>query len=305
MALVVVANADVDDPMAKRLADMLRSAGHEPWLRHEDIPTGASIPATIAEAIERCDFVVVCLSHAAVSSGWVTNAVDIGIMRQLNGDLTRVLPVRFGSVEPPAAIQHLKYEDLFPDEEGFRRGMDRLLQSISEHTGQPAAPRRGSARACLGTEAIAPHPDLRGTWEGTFVSNWVDPTTNRELGPREIFMIVRYTETGWHMRMLSAESQSTSFVATVVQGADGQWTIHGTYRNEPMIAVRARSPIHNGAIQLRLSGTPPITMSGHYWTDRDTKGEMSLRVVSEEAAEDYATARALARSGGPGRERSP
>ncbi|HMY19882.1 MAG TPA: hypothetical protein PKA58_26330, partial [Polyangium sp.] len=92
------------------------------------------------------------------------------------------------------------------------------------------------------------------------------------------------------------ESRSTSLVCQVLQGSDGRWSIHGTYTNEPKALVRDRSPIHTGGIKLELGGTPLTTLSGHYWTDRNTRGEMNLRFISREIANDFAAARSLAES---------
>lgn len=147
VARIFVSHAGVDEPAARRIADALREAGHEPWLAEDEIPTGARIPTAIAQALEDCAFAVVCLSRAAVASGWVKHELDLAVMRQFGRDETRVLPIRLEDVDPPAVVAHIKYDDLFPGKQGFQDGVARLVRSIALHEGQPAPPQRAPARA--------------------------------------------------------------------------------------------------------------------------------------------------------------
>ena len=42
------------------------------------------------------------------------------------------------------------------------------------------------------------------------------------------------------------------------------------------LQVRGRSPIHYGAVWLRIIDEPTKKIIGHYWTDRESTGEMEL-----------------------------
>jgi hypothetical protein len=145
-----------------------------------------------------------------------------------------------------------------------------------------------------GLHLLTRHPDLRGTWAGTITSSWVDPETATVKAPIVCFLIVKQTYTGLHLRLMTSESTSVSLATTLVEEADGAWSVNGIYRNEPRLSVREHSPIHQGGLVLRLGGPPPDTMSGHYWTDRATRGEMQLVRVSRESADDYSTAQTRA-----------
>lgn len=140
---------------------------------------------------------------------------------------------------------------------------------------------------------LTEHPDLRGTWTGTFQSNYVDPDTNEQIGPREVFMVIHQTYSGLHLRQLTSESSSVTLAATLVDEPDGRHTIWGVFRNQPKIELRERSPIHRGGLQLNVTGPEEDQLEGEYWTDRGTHGSLALTRVSRTQARDFVGAQAL------------
>ena len=62
----------------------------------------------------------------------------------------------------------------------------------------------------------------------------------------------------------------------IVCSADGLYCVSGVYRNEPRFQVRGTSPIHYGAVWLKIIDERPKKVLGHYWTDRESAGEMEL-----------------------------
>jgi len=121
---------------------------------------------------------------------------------------------------------------------------------------------------------ITPRPDVRGTWLISLDSNWREQATGQPKGPIRAFLVVRQTFSKLSMRMLTAESSSELVGAAIAKADDGTYQISSVYLNEPKLSVRDRSPIHYGALLLTVEGTPVERLSGHYWTDRDTKGEV-------------------------------
>ena len=117
-------------------------------------------------------------------------------------------------------------------------------------------------------------PDLRGTWKVELRSDWRDPAGGDPRGPIAAFLCVRQSYSKLSMRLLTAESSSELAGSEIVQAADGTFQIAAVYRNEPRLIVREKNPIHYGAILLVVRGTPPDSLSGHYWTDRKTRGEI-------------------------------
>ena len=124
-------------------------------------------------------------------------------------------------------------------------------------------------------------PDLRGTWQVELRSNWHDPETKAEVGPIVAYLVVRQTFSSLSMRMLTTESASELVAAEINKASDGTYRVAAVYRNEPKLSVRARSPIHYGALVLDVQGDPATDLAGHYWTDRNSRGELKTLVRDE------------------------
>lgn len=101
------------------------------------------------------------------------------------------------------------------------------------------------------------------------------------------------------IRLLTAESQSLTVAERILTDSDGLFRIACVYRNEPNADLRGdRSEIHYGAMNLAIETTPQRRMSGHYWTDRDTRGTIELAHVSDKQPQSYATAEQIASAHG-------
>lgn len=137
-------------------------------------------------------------------------------------------------------------------------------------------------------------PDLRGTWKAELRSNWRGQNGDTESVPIEAYAVVRQTLTSLSLRLLTNESRSVLVAHSIEREPDGLFSIAGVYRNEPRVELQgARSEIHHGAILLRVHGSPPMSLEGHYWTDRATKGSLVLSSRHSEMASSFADARAL------------
>jgi hypothetical protein len=137
---------------------------------------------------------------------------------------------------------------------------------------------------------LTTRPDLRGTWKGHLISNWVDPHTKEGRGQIETYLVIRQTYSTIDVRLLTAESGSVSLSANVVADGEGMNTVAVVYRNTPRALLRERSPIGHGGMLLYVRGTPVHQLDGEYWTDRQTKGELTLRLRSGELCHDFAQA---------------
>ncbi len=121
---------------------------------------------------------------------------------------------------------------------------------------------------------FVPRPDLRGTWRVELQSDWRDPATDKVIGPIVAYLVVRQTFSTLSVRMLTAESASELVAAEINKAIDGTYRFAAVYRNEPKLSVRERSPIHYGAIVLDVQEDPVKDLAGHYWTDRNSRGEL-------------------------------
>ncbi len=134
-------------------------------------------------------------------------------------------------------------------------------------------------------------PVIEGTWKVELRSTWKDPATGAGIPPVAGFMVVRQTLSTLSMRLMTAESSSELVGTEIVCSADGLYCVSGVYRNEPRLQVRDRSPIHYGAVWLRVIVEPTKKLIGHYWTDRETKGEMELGEQQNKKFQDFQSAR--------------
>jgi hypothetical protein len=123
---------------------------------------------------------------------------------------------------------------------------------------------------------LTTRPDLRGTWKGHLVSDWIDPNTKQGLGEIEGYLVIRQTYSTADIRLLTSESGSVTLSANIFSDNAGVHTVAAVYRNTPRILIRGRSPISHGGMLLCVRGTPVHQLDGEYWTDRATKGEIIL-----------------------------
>lgn len=124
-------------------------------------------------------------------------------------------------------------------------------------------------------------PDLRGTWHVILKSDWVDPGTGKGIDPIECFMSVTQSASKLQMCLLTAESKSWFLTSTIRRTPGGNgYEVVGLYTNQPKLGFRPKkSGIHLGAITIETHGQSrarPESLSGEYWTDRNTAGVMTF-----------------------------
>lgn len=126
-------------------------------------------------------------------------------------------------------------------------------------------------------------PDIRGKWQMTFTSDYVDPATKEKVVTTGTFAI-KQTLSTVSIKMNGDKSTGTHVSAQVEEDADGEFKLCGVYRNEPRLAERSNMVMHYGAYLLRLpeASRRPTTMEGEYWNDRGRCG--SITAVREEQA---------------------
>ena len=117
---------------------------------------------------------------------------------------------------------------------------------------------------------------LAGDWTFVIESLWTDPQTNLRPEPIEAKVTIRQTYTKLHLRLETPESTGDFAASRIVVKDDGTYQVFGVFRNQPRISVQERSRTHFGALVLDVIGDPasPRELSGQYWTDRGTKGEI-------------------------------
>jgi|SRR5581483_8276726 len=131
-------------------------------------------------------------------------------------------------------------------------------------------------------------PDLRGTWRVLLRSDWIDPKTQEPIPPIVAYAAIRQSLTSLSLRLMTPESRSKLIAHSIDEQEDGIYRLAGVYRNEPNIGLQGqRSEIHHGAFSLEIYGAPVNRLEGHYWTDRNTRGEMVLSGRKEKIIDTY------------------
>ena len=120
-------------------------------------------------------------------------------------------------------------------------------------------------------------PDLSGRWEGTLHYIWTDKDGVRHEGDRDTIVNIIQSFNHIVVKLGTIESKSRSVAASFdIDESRGISDLYYTYINEPDVTIQDRSQIHYGTTHLTFDLQNPTTLTGGYWTSRDSKGTMSL-----------------------------
>jgi hypothetical protein len=151
---------------------------------------------------------------------------------------------------------------------------------------------------CPGVHFFVGRPRIDGTWLATLqpsADSHIPEGGNR--GPIEAAVVIEQTYWSLAATLMTKESTSQSYTASLRADAEsrGRRLLTYSYGNVPEQAQRPRSQPHLGATQLRVTGRLPTELTGSYWTDRLTRGDMRLTFFSRER--DYPTLDAVLKAG--------
>lgn len=114
-------------------------------------------------------------------------------------------------------------------------------------------------------------PNIGGNWRGKLFYSFEGNKFDKEVN---ITIKQTYLETS--VRIQTNESWSDSVSCDFVFDASGNnCQLIYNYYNEPLLSVRDRSQIHYGTAKFVISDNC-LLMSGYYWTDRQSQGELVL-----------------------------
>ena len=131
---------------------------------------------------------------------------------------------------------------------------------------------------------IAPSPDPSAdpTWKVD-----LQPSTQALIpdggnrGPIHGVIVIEQTFWTTAVQFYTRESGSSSISTAIVSKTDSRQakSLLFTYINSARQAHSHRSHQHAGTCRLDVMGTAPSSLSGTYWTDRMTAGDMTLTLV--------------------------
>lgn len=156
---VFLSHSSLDkDEFVEPLATALRERGVDAWLdKWELLPGDSLIQRIVNEAITATDVLAAVISTNSVSSKWVIQELDAGLIRRLKDGL-RVITVRLDSVELPLVLQTMLYIDATRDEHGVNLATERIVSTVFNHDPRPAL---GAPPAY--TKITPTYPGLRAT----------------------------------------------------------------------------------------------------------------------------------------------
>ncbi|WP_282005541.1 hypothetical protein [Propioniciclava sinopodophylli] len=133
-----------------------------------------------------------------------------------------------------------------------------------------------------GVSRLTGRPHLWGTWNVKLQPSahaLIPEGGNREAIPG--VMIIEQTFWTAAVQFYTRESASSSISTTIVDKTDSKQakSLLFTYANSARQEHRHRSHEHSGTCRLDVTGTTPSSLSGTYWTDRMTAGDMTLTLV--------------------------
>lgn len=122
-------------------------------------------------------------------------------------------------------------------------------------------------------------PDIQGSWRARLGDgSSVDGV-----------MVIRQTFSRVSARLYTKESNSRLIAHSLTpQDDDHLHQLVGVYQNVPDVTLRGvRSEIHYGTFLVEVRGDPPTSLTGHYWTDRQTRGVLELTDRTKELLSSY------------------
>lgn len=133
-----------------------------------------------------------------------------------------------------------------------------------------------------GVNRVTGRPHLWGTWKVE-----LQPSTRAQIpkggnrGPIPGVMIIEQTFWTTAVQFYTQESGSSSISAAIVNKTDSRQakSLLFTYTNSARQAHSHRSHQHSGTCRLDVTGTTPESLSGIYWTDRITAGDMTVTLI--------------------------
>src|SRR5258708_29510285 len=104
-------------PRVRRLAERLKAAGVRVWLDEWVIQAGDIIALKVDEGLEQSRVLLLCISPAALASGWVALERSTAVHRDPANAGRRFIPLMLGDCDIPDTLRRYAYVD-YRDEAG-------------------------------------------------------------------------------------------------------------------------------------------------------------------------------------------
>lgn len=108
---VFLSHNHADKPKVRRLAERLQAAGLRVWFDEWLIQAGDVIALKVDEGLERSRVLLLCVSPAALASGWVALERSTAVHRDPANAGRRFIPLLLGECDLPDTLRRYKYVD--------------------------------------------------------------------------------------------------------------------------------------------------------------------------------------------------
>jgi len=134
---------------------------------------------------------------------------------------------------------------------------------------------------------LVPFPDLHGTWIGRIHSDWRNPETGKKPPPIPVMLTINQSFFHISCVMRTGEMSSSSYSEGFMIDSDRQIKkIAYSYASKPRVSLKDRSTPHDGTAVFEIIEKPKRKLTGRYWTERPTTGEILLERYSDDLAEE-------------------
>ncbi len=117
-----------DKHIVEQFAYRLRSTKSYVWFDKWEIKVGDSIVEKINEGLEKMTHLIIFLSKSSVNKPWVKKELSSALMRKLEDNSVRVMPIKINECDIPVIIKDIKYADCTED---FESGFSQLIADIT------------------------------------------------------------------------------------------------------------------------------------------------------------------------------
>ena len=134
--------------------------------------------------------------------------------------------------------------------------------------------------------AVSKRPNLQGTWKAQLHYQWPEGTPTQAKG---CFIVIRQTYSAVSVDMHFDISDSQSRSAAIVE-TNGRRSLWWSYLSIAHALEQEGNPPHRGGAELVISHKPKLSLVGDYWTERKTRGRLTITGHTKHCYDDYQSA---------------
>jgi hypothetical protein len=121
---------------------------------------------------------------------------------------------------------------------------------------------------------LANRPDINGTWHGEMVSSYDPDDTGEPYRDDRVFLVIKQSYWNLSASFWTRRSDSVSRLSQFTAMPDGRQMLTYVYTNKPGQLDRLINPEHGGTTLIPVAPGKPGKLSGNYYTERHTSGQL-------------------------------